>query len=330
MIVIEHLCPDIAPDLERVAGEIASIATSDYAPLSDAAARIAATPGKRLRPGLLLLSARACGDAGPRAILPAAVIEVLHVVSLVHDDVIDEADTRRGGPAARSLWGNKMAVLLGDHLVASAFQRVTESPDTDLMQELAATALEMCRGQIQEITLAGAELTEAQYLEIVSAKTASLFAASCRLGAAAAEAGPVERRALDSFGRHFGIAYQISDDLLDLAAAPEEIGKPVARDLHQGQVTLPVIYALREGSASQRAELIACLNGGGHDLDLPRIRDLIADAGGFEYAADRVRCYAGDAMEELGSLPPTPARDCLAALAREGLATPIIAGGGGS
>jgi octaprenyl-diphosphate synthase len=327
MIVLEQLCPEIAPDLERVACEIASIAASDYMPLSEAAAYVAATSGKRLRPGLLLLSARACGYSGSRCILPAAVIEVLHGVSLVHDDVIDEADTRRGAPAARTLWGNKMAVLVGDHLLAGAFKRLTESGDPALMHELAATALEMCRGQIQELLLAGPELTEAQYLEIVSAKTASLFGASCRLGAGAAAAGPVEQRALDSFGRRFGIAYQIADDLLDLAGAPEQMGKPVARDLSQGQATLPVVYALREGSASQRAELIACLNGGSHDLDLPRIRKLIADVGGLDYAADRVRYYASDAIEQLSALPRSPARDCLLTIARDGLAVPIIAGG---
>jgi len=327
MIALDRLCPDIASDLERVACEIASIAASDYVPLSEAAACIAATSGKRLRPGLLLLSARACGYSGPRCIMPAAVIEVLHGVSLVHDDVIDEADTRRAAPAARTLWGNKMAVLLGDHLLAGAFKRLTESGDTHLMQELATTALEMCRGQIQEIVLAGPELTEAQYLEIVSAKTASLFAASCRLGAAMAAAGPMEQHALDSFGRRFGIAYQIADDLLDLAGAPEQMGKPVARDLTQGQVTLPVIYALREGSARQRAELIAGLNGGSHDLDLPHIRKLIADAGGLEYAVDRVHYYASDAIEQLDPLSPSPARDCLLTLARDGLAAPIIAGG---
>lgn len=327
MIALDELSPDLAPDLEQVAAEVVSIASSDCAAIGEAARYVVTTPGKRLRPGLLLLAARACGYRGPRCILPAAVIEVLHGVSLAHDDVIDEADTRRGTPAARALWGNKMAVLLGDHLLAGAFKRLTENGDTRLMDEIAQTALEMCRGQIQEIMLAGPGLSEAQYLGVVSAKTASLFAASCRLGAIAASAGGSERQALDGFGRGFGIAYQIADDLMDLAGAPEEMGKPVARDLAQGQITLPMIYALREGSAAQRAELSACLDGGARDADLTRVRKLIADAGGLDYAAKRVSHFAEEAVARLSSLPRSSARDCLLVLARDGVAMPIVAGG---
>jgi octaprenyl-diphosphate synthase len=328
MIALEQLCPDIGDDLRHVADEIAAIAASDYPALREAAHHIATHQGKRLRPGLLLLSARACGYDGARCILPAAVIEVLHGVSLVHDDVIDEADLRRGIATARVMWGNKMAVLLGDHLLAGAFKRLTESGDDHLMMEIAETAREMCRGQIQEILLAGPDLTEAQYLEIVSAKTASLFAASCRLGALAAGADDGRRRALNAFGRRFGIAYQIADDLLDLTADPTDIGKPVARDVAQGQITLPIIYALRESSIAQRSELLACLNGGvSKDSDIARIRKLVADAGGLDYATDRVRGFADEAIGHLDVLQPSPARACLLALARDGLATPIPAGG---
>lgn len=328
MIALEQLCPDIAADLDEVAAEVAAIAASDYPSLREAVRHIATHQGKRLRPGLLLLAARACGYTGPRCILPAAVIEVLHGVSLVHDDVIDEADVRRGSPAARALWGNKMAVLLGDHLLAGAFRRLTESGDSRLMTEIANTALEMCRGQIQEIVLAGPDLAEPEYLDIVSAKTASLFAASCRLGAFAANADDSRRDALHAFGKRFGIAYQIADDLLDLTGAPADIGKPVARDLAQGQITLPIIYALRAGSPANRAELIASLNGGvSRDADIARIRKLVGASGGLDYAADRMHALADEAIEQLTPLPHSPARECLLALARDGFATPIAAGG---
>jgi len=328
MITLDELYPDIAPDLEKIGGEIASIASSAYLPLGDAARYLATTPGKRLRPGLLLLSARACGYAGPRCIVAGAVVEVLHAVSLAHDDVIDEADTRRGTPSARALWGNRMAVLLGDHLLAGAFKRLIESGDTNLMLEIANAAREMCRGQIQEIMLAGPDLTEAQYLEIVSAKTASLFAATCRLAAAAADADEPHRQALDSFGKGLGIAYQIADDVRDLTGTAEEMGKPVARDLAQGQITLPMIYALRQGSTAQSAELLACLDGNGRDVvDLPRIRKLIADIGGFEYAAARLQRFAEEAVDGLAALPSSAARDCLVSLSRNALAVPIIVGG---
>ena len=328
MIALEQLCPDIAVDLDEVAAEVATIAASDYPPLREAVRHIATHQGKRLRPGLLLLAARACGYQGPRCILPAAVIEVLHGVSLVHDDVIDEADMRRGIPAARALWGNKMAVLLGDHLLAGAFRRLTESGDNCLMAEIAETALEMCRGQIQEIVLAGPDLTEPQYLEIVAAKTASLFAASCRLGALAAGADEARRDALNAFGKRFGIAYQIADDLLDLTGAPADIGKPVARDLAQGQITLPIIYALRAGSPADRAELIASLNGGvSKDADIARVRKLVGESGGLDYATDRVRAITDEAIEQLAPLSRSPARECLLTLARDGFAAPIAAGG---
>ncbi|UCH33034.1 MAG: polyprenyl synthetase family protein [Armatimonadota bacterium] len=324
MIVLEELCPDIASDLECVAAEVAAIAAGDQIPVAEAARHLAATPGKRLRPGLLLLAARACGYAGPACILPAAVIEVLHGVSLVHDDVIDEADTRRGMASTRAVWGNKMAVLLGDHLLAGAFKRLTESGERLVMMEIADTAREMCRGQIRETMLAGLDLTEAQYLDIVSEKTASLFAASCRLGAAAAEAGERERQTLDSFGRRFGIAYQIADDVSDLTGVPEAMGKPVARDLAQGQITLPIIHALRDGSPASRDELRAILNGQvGAGVDLARIREVIAEAGGFEYATGRIRRFADEAADQLVELAESPARECLLALTRDALAAPI-------
>jgi len=328
MIALETLCPEIAPQLEQVSAEMAAIAASDCGPVDKAARHVASSVGKRLRPGLMLLAARAFGGDGSRCIMAAAVIEVLHGVSLVHDDVIDEAEARRGSPSARMLWGNKMAVLLGDHLLAGAFKRLTQSGDAYVMTEIAETALEMCRGQIQEIMLAGPELSETQYLEIVSAKTASLFATSCRLGAALAGGGRREQQAVDAFGRRFGIAYQIADDLLDLTGTAQEMGKPVARDLAQGQITMPLIYALREGSATQRKELLACLDGGaGADLDLARVRRVVADAGGIGYAVNRAQGFCQQAMAELDLLPPSAPRECLLALARDGLAFPILARG---
>jgi octaprenyl-diphosphate synthase len=337
MIALDRLCPEIAPQLEQVAAEIASIAASDSASVDQAARHVANSVGKRLRPSLMLLAARAVrpdsaaasGDPGPsgvdgeRCIMAAAVIEVLHGVSLVHDDVIDEAETRRGSASARMLWGNKMAVLLGDHLLAGAFKRLTKSGDAYVMAAIADTAVEMCRGQIQEIALAGPDLTEAQYLEIVSAKTASLFATSCRLGAALAGGGECAQQALDAFGRGFGIAYQITDDLLDLTGTAREMGKPVARDLAQGQITMPLIYALREGSAAQRAQLLACLDGrpgrAPDALDLAAVRRVVADAGGIAYAANRAQDFCQQAMAELETLPPSSARESLLALARDGL-----------
>ncbi len=334
MIALDELCPDIVPDLERVAAEIAGIAASGYAPLGEAAHYLATTPGKRLRPGLLLLAARACGYDGPRCIVPAAVVEVLHCVSLVHDDVIDGADTRRGAPAARALWGNKLAVLLGDHLLAGALRRLAETGDQVIMTDMAGAAMEMCRGQVQEIMSCGPGLAEAHYLEIVSAKTASLFAASARLGAIAADAVRSQMAALDAFGRSFGIAYQITDDILDLTATPRETGKSAARDLAQGQVTLPIIYGLREGSAAQRAELLAALDGAPEHVgangcsplrDLVRIRKLIADTGGFEYASGCARRFCDQAAATLSGLAQSPARECLLTLARGGLAAPILA-----
>jgi octaprenyl-diphosphate synthase len=332
MIALNELCPHLAPELEQVAAEIAAMAAGGGGAVgeavSDAVRQVATTPGKRLRSGMVLLAARACGYDGPRCIVPAAVIEVLHVVSLVHDDVMDGADTRRGVPAARALWGNKMAVLLGDHLLAGALKRLAQTDDHEVTISVADAAMEMCRGQIQEITSPGRELTEAQYLGIVSAKTGSLFAASARLGAIAAGAGKTATTALDAFGRRFGIAYQIADDILDLTASAEDTGKSVARDLAQGHFTLPVIYSLRAGVPAQRAELLAALDGAhAREADLARVRQLIADTGGFEYASERAQNLADEAADQLMVLPESPARECLAAMARRGFATPATAGG---
>ncbi|GBC97524.1 Octaprenyl diphosphate synthase [bacterium HR17] len=210
--------------------------------------------GKRLRPALTLLSAQFVGGITPRAIAFAAVVELMHTATLIHDDVIDKAEVRRGRDAVHRLWGNEAAIMCGDHLYARAFSILAEDGDIQVIRTMAEASSRVCEGEILELQLAfNPDITYEQCLEVARLKTAELIAAACKIGALSGGGSPVAAEALESYGRHLGIAFQIVDDLLDWEGSAEEVGKPVGSDLLEGKITLPVWHTLAALPVDQRA-----------------------------------------------------------------------------
>lgn len=212
--------------------------------------------GKRLRPALTLLSAQLVGGITQQAITFAAVVELMHTATLIHDDVIDKSDLRRGWTTVHNLWGNEAAIMCGDHLYARAISILAEEGDIEVIRIMAHASSQICEGEILELQLAfHPDITEEQCIEIACLKTAELMAAACKIGALAGEANDSVAEALETYGRNLGIAFQIVDDLLDLeASSDEDTGKPVGSDLLEGKITLPVLHTLASLSPEEQAQ----------------------------------------------------------------------------
>ncbi len=209
--------------------------------------------GKRLRPALVLLSARLCGYSGPSAVQLGAVVEVIHTATLIHDDVIDGADMRRGRPSTNSRWGNHISVLAGDWLYMQAFQTALRERNFEVLDVLIQLTQMMVEGELLQLEKLGRiDITEEEHLQLVDRKTACLFSASVKLGGLIARLDPALQRNLAEYGRNLGMAFQLVDDLLDFMANENKLGKPVASDLREGKITLPLILALRQCSAEER------------------------------------------------------------------------------
>jgi len=273
------------------------------------------TPGKMIRPALVCLSAQASGGAGVARLWIAAAVELIHVASLIHDDVIDEADTRRGAATVNVRWSNQIAVLLGDYLFARAFDLLSRVRDADVALALARASVEMSQAEIMQIKY-GAEPhdDEEVYLRIIGGKTAHLFSAACRAGGLAAGNGPAAE-ALGRFGLEWGMAFQITDDALDLTSRAEALGKPIHSDIRGGKVTLPVIHALRRAAPADRVRLLALLRQGMQvDGQMEEVQQLLGRYQGVPYALEAAAAYSRRALAALSPLPASQARDSLRAL----------------
>jgi len=273
--------------------------------------------GKRLRPALCLLSARAVGSVTEEVITLGAQIELIHTVTLIHDDVVDNAPTRRGQPTANAKWGNEMSVLVGDYVFARIFESLTQNGHLPWTHLLARTSAQMSEGELQQIHFRrNVHLSEEQYLEQIRLKTAELMSAACQAGAMAAGATPAQLRALRDFGLNFGLAFQITDDLLDVVASDETLGKPTGNDLREGKITLPLIHALRSASSADRNRICSLISRG--DLSGQEVQEIIAfvlENGGDTYCRQKSREFTIAARESLSVLDDSPARRSLASLA---------------
>ncbi len=271
--------------------------------------------GKLLRPKLLLLSAKAVGDLRREHIVLAAVVEMVHMATLVHDDVLDEADVRRRKATVNRLVGNEGAVLLGDYLISHSYHLCTSLDSVEYARRIADVTNTVCEGELMQIEHRGdAALTESQYLEIIRRKTAALTGVCCELGAAAAGA---DRRVVDqmaAFGVDLGMAFQIVDDLLDLTGTENELGKTVGRDADLGKWTLPAIRYRDRADESARRRLIDALSNGTLNKSVC-VRSILAGSDAMDYALDMARAYVHSALQHLADLPPTDARQSLIAAA---------------
>ena len=289
--------------------------STDNPLITEAVRRMLEAGGKRLRPRMTLLAAQANG-AQPQAHLAlAAYMELIHVATLIHDDVVDNADTRRGVNATAVDFGNRVSVLAGDYLFAWIFKNVTASYPAPVPHILSATLADICDGEVLQLRALGAlDLEESAYVEIVSKKTASLFAASAQCGAIMAGAPPIREAALREYGHHYGIAFQMLDDLLDMTADERTLGKPVGNDLQERKVSIPLILALRAGDSEFRAGVERFYQRD-DEGGIPEVIAGIDRHGGFEGTRALIAHYADRAKRALAPLGAGPARAALADLA---------------
>ena len=300
---LDELHALIADDLKAVNEEIVKRMQSPVALIPQLASHIVAAGGKRLRPMLTLASAELCGySGGSRHVTLATCVEFIHTATLLHDDVVDESELRRGMQSANAIFGNKASVLVGDFLFSRSFELMVEDGSLKVLGILSRASSVIAEGEVlQLLTTNDTETGESQYLEVIKSKTAQLFAAACRIGAVVAERPKVEEDALESFGMNLGIVFQLIDDVLDYRAEQAKLGKTVGDDFREGKITLPVILAFRRGSEEERTFWRRCLEDlEQSDGDLERAIELMEKHAALSDSVDRARHYGAIARDALG------------------------------
>jgi len=310
---IERLHALVRDDLEKVNAAIIARMDSPVSLIPQLAGHLIASGGKRLRPMLTLASACLCGYSGARHIGLAVAVEFIHTATLLHDDVVDKSDLRRGADTANVLWGDQASVLVGDFLFSRAFQLMVADGSLSVLKILSDAASVIAEGEVMQLTTANnIETTEDAYLDVITAKTAALFAAACRIGAVIGERPKPEERALESFGKNLGIAYQLVDDALDYSARQSTLGKTVGDDFREGKITLPVVLAYGRGSAEERRFWRRTMAEMGQDeTDLKRAMSLMNGHQALNDTVERARHYGAMARDALGIFSDSPERTIL-------------------
>lgn len=315
LMQLEEIRTLVKDDLESVDQTIVDRLSSDVVLVNQVSQYIIGGGGKRLRPLSVVLAARACGYEGLQHTSAAAIIEFIHTSTLLHDDVVDGSNKRRGRDTANHVFGNQASVLVGDYLYSRSFQMMVELRDMRIQEVMADATNTIAEGEVLQLMNAhDPDTTEQRYFEVIYRKTAKLFEAGAQIAAIVARAPEPVEQAMIAYGRHLGTAFQLVDDALDYMASPEALGKNLGDDLAEGKPTLPVIYALAHSPAEEAAVLRAAIENG--DLDeLPRITKLIGSSGGLEYTARMSQQEKDRAVAALAAVPHTPYRDALASLA---------------
>ena len=302
-------------DMQAVDRLISASLESDVALVSQVSRYIVASGGKRLRPLIVLLAARAFGYSGEQHVRAAAIIEFIHTATLLHDDVVDSSSRRRGRDSANTVFGNQASVLVGDFLYSRSFQMMVDIGSMRVMQILADATNTIAAGEVlQLMNVHDPDTTEESYRQVIYRKTARLFEAGAQIAAVLAERPGPEEAAMIEYGRNLGVAFQLVDDALDFDASPEELGKNLGDDLAEGKATLPLIYAMQRGDSAQR-ELIrnAILEGGLDDLE--SVRSIIESTGALQYTAARAQEAADVAIDALSEIPDSDYKQALIAIA---------------
>ncbi len=271
--------------------------------------------GKRIRPLLVLLSARAAGYTGTEHIRLSTVIEFIHTATLLHDDVVDASELRRGQETANAVWGNEASVLVGDFLYSRAFEMMVEVNNPRIMEIMAHTTNTIAEGEVlQLLNTNNAETSESSYLEVIHCKTAKLFEAASQIGAVISRSDPDEENALAKFGMHIGAAFQLIDDVLDYSASSEQMGKNIGDDLAEGKPTLPLIYAMRVGTPEQVATIRHAIEAGGLE-NIESVLKTIESTNALAYTARAAQIEVQLAIEAIEPIPASPYKDALIAFA---------------
>jgi octaprenyl-diphosphate synthase len=315
-IELARIFEPIRDDLERVEQEFERQIESRVQLIPQIGRYIQRSGGKRVRPAVLLMSSRLAGHAGDRAVLYAAVVEFIHTATLVHDDIVDEAELRRGRLAVHSRWGNDITVLLGDYLYIKSMSLALTQDSLEVIRLLCEVTLRMIEGELYQLTKTGdVDITEEEHFDIIRRKTAYLFGGCAQIGGMLGTTDTQQQRALWEYGFNLGIAFQLVDDLLDYTADERSLGKPVGSDLREGKVTLPIINLLRMGG-DHAGEVIRRVvrDRNVTTEDWRDIRRLLHETGATDQAYTTAVQYAQAAKSHLGLFAPSRERDALAAL----------------
>ncbi|WP_428250059.1 polyprenyl synthetase family protein [Ferrovibrio sp.] len=312
---IEPLRRLVAAEMDACNREIIARMQSDVQLIPQLAHHLIASGGKRIRPLLTLGAAKLCGYDGTKQILLAACVEFIHTATLLHDDVVDESERRRGAETANVVWGNQASVLVGDFLFSRAFQLMVESGSLEVLRILAGASAVIAEGEVLQLMTANdMDSTEADYLKVIESKTAALFAAACRVGAVVADRPLAEAEAMDAYGRDLGIAFQLIDDALDYASDGATLGKNTGDDFREGKVTLPVVLAFNRASETERAFWRRVIETPEQQTpeDFAEALRLMRQHGTLAETLERARRYGTQAKAALAGFKPGAMRDALA------------------
>ncbi|MBN8966024.1 MAG: polyprenyl synthetase family protein [Rhizobiales bacterium] len=310
---IDRLVDLVTADMQRVNAEILARTGSEVTMIPEVANHLISSGGKRLRPMLTLAMANLTGYEGDGHIKLAAAVEFMHTATLLHDDVVDESDLRRGRPAARKLWGNEASVLVGDFLLGQAFKMMVEVGSMRALEILSNAAAVIAEGEVMQLGAAkNTATTEDEYLAVIRAKTAELFAAACEVGPVLTQRPKAEHAACRSFGMNLGIAFQLVDDALDYGGKSAKLGKNIGDDFREGKITLPVVLSFRRGSESERAFWTRVLEQGEvTDSDLETAVGLMSKHRALEDTVKRAQHYGAIARDALALFPESEMKQAL-------------------
>lgn len=304
----------IESELSKVQSYVDAQLSSLYEPINQLLENVNTNSGKMLRPGMVLLSGLCCGEILPAHITVAAIIEMVHCATLLHDDVIDEGDIRRGNTTVNKLFGNEAAILSGDLLLSRA-SVICSSQDADINKIIAFVTSQVCEGELAQLLQRNNfELTESEYIEIISQKTASLFSGCCRLGAVCSKASESQVEALSKFGENIGIAFQITDDLLDIIGNEKQTGKTAGRDADKNKLTLSLIHRLCSVGEKEKEALIERIENSGHGRDV--LVDILSNSDSIAYANGRAEQFVERAVDSLAAIEDSPAKQSLLSIAK--------------
>ncbi len=304
-------------ELEGVEDQVRKNLDSWVTLVNTVAAHILCSGGKRVRPLLLLLCARLCGYTGTGHHILGSLVEYIHTATLLHDDVVDDADIRRGRQTARKVWGNQVSILVGDYLYSKAICQIVGFRSQAINEVLSEACRKMAEGEVLQLYYNGnPQVTETEYLRIVEHKTAGLIAAACRMGAIIGGATEEQQAALFRFGQHIGIAFQVADDTLDYTANGDRLGKTLGQDLRQGKATLPLLHLLQHCPAEDRQLIKDRMETRNlTEPELMRIIGLMQEYGSIAYAMTRARAFVADAIRDLETFDDCQAKRALAVVA---------------
>jgi octaprenyl-diphosphate synthase len=304
---------EVRPDLVRIESELERQLTTSVPLISVVGRYIIGSGGKRLRPLLMILSARLCGYQGDLDASLSVVFEFLHAATLLHDDVVDHAELRRNQPAANTVWGNPAVVLIGDFLYSKSILMTVGYGDIRMLKVLSEATTKMAEGEVLQLVHSdNLEIDEKEYLEVISRKTAVLISAACQVGAIFGGGSPDHERALRTYGMNLGIAFQLIDDTLDYTGEAKELGKAVGNDIQEGKATLPLICALRNGGAKDKKRLREIFSADEIPSEaFSEVRDLVIRSEGIEYTRQLAMNRVQEAKDALDVFPPHPTKEIL-------------------